>query len=127
MGRTGMHIFSNVGFHSLIYHASFPCTCTIQLMTYKRSLINNNCSIVIKMIRTDVSTYICRANDFLPITHWIVFHLQISRLYLLLTVKESAIDVPTNLEARRRISFFANSLFMDMPRAPRVRKMLSFR
>ncbi|XP_071914345.1 callose synthase 5 [Coffea arabica] len=51
---------------------------------------------------------------------------QISRLYLLLTVKESAIDVPTNLEARRRISFFANSLFMDMPRAPRVRKMLSF-
>ncbi|KAL6993020.1 Callose synthase 5 [Sarracenia purpurea var. burkii] len=52
---------------------------------------------------------------------------QIRRLYLLLTVKESAIDVPTNLEAQRRISFFANSLFMDMPRAPRVRKMLSFR
>ncbi|XAR62352.1 1,3-beta-glucan synthase [Bertholletia excelsa] len=51
---------------------------------------------------------------------------QISRLYLLLTVKESALDVPTNLEARRRISFFANSLFMDMPRPPRVRKMLSF-
>ncbi|MQM07928.1 hypothetical protein Taro_040776 [Colocasia esculenta] len=51
---------------------------------------------------------------------------QIKRLYLLLTVKESAIDVPTNLEARRRISFFTNSLFMDMPRAPRVRKMLSF-
>uniref|UniRef100_A0A5B6Z1A1 1,3-beta-glucan synthase n=1 Tax=Davidia involucrata TaxID=16924 RepID=A0A5B6Z1A1_DAVIN len=51
---------------------------------------------------------------------------QISRLYLLLTVKESAIDVPTNLEARRRIAFFTNSLFMDMPRAPRVRKMLSF-
>ncbi|KAL5708603.1 Callose synthase 5 [Ranunculus cassubicifolius] len=51
---------------------------------------------------------------------------QIKRLYLLLTVKESAIDVPTNLEARRRITFFANSLFMDMPRAPRVRKMLSF-
>jgi len=51
---------------------------------------------------------------------------QIRRLYLLLTVKESALDVPTNLEARRRISFFTNSLFMDMPRAPRVRKMLSF-
>ncbi|KAK1294985.1 Callose synthase 5 [Acorus calamus] len=51
---------------------------------------------------------------------------QIKRLYLLLTEKESAIDVPTNLEARRRISFFTNSLFMDMPRAPRVRKMLSF-
>ncbi|XP_059431397.1 callose synthase 5 [Corylus avellana] len=51
---------------------------------------------------------------------------QIRRLYLLLTVKESALDVPTNLEARRRIAFFTNSLFMDMPRAPRVRKMLSF-
>ncbi|KAL8034672.1 hypothetical protein ABFX02_12G044200 [Erythranthe guttata] len=51
---------------------------------------------------------------------------QIRRLYLLLTVKESAIDVPTNLEARRRIAFFTNSLFMYMPRAPRVRKMLSF-
>lgn len=51
---------------------------------------------------------------------------QIRRLYLLLTVKESASDVPTNLEARRRVAFFANSLFMDMPRAPRVRKMLSF-
>ncbi|XP_068639765.1 callose synthase 5-like [Aristolochia californica] len=51
---------------------------------------------------------------------------QIKRLYLLLTVKESAVDVPTNLEARRRIAFFTNSLFMDMPRAPRVRKMLSF-
>ncbi|XP_043804550.1 callose synthase 5 [Manihot esculenta] len=51
---------------------------------------------------------------------------QIKRLHLLLTVKESAMDVPTNLEARRRISFFTNSLFMDMPRAPRVRKMLSF-
>ncbi|KAI9074792.1 hypothetical protein K1719_043216 [Acacia pycnantha] len=51
---------------------------------------------------------------------------QINRLYLLLTVKESAIEIPTNLEARRRIAFFTNSLFMDMPRAPRVRKMLSF-
>ncbi|OMO56217.1 Glycosyl transferase, family 48 [Corchorus olitorius] len=51
---------------------------------------------------------------------------QIRRLHMLLTVKESATDVPTNLEARRRIAFFANSLFMDMPRAPRVRNMLSF-
>ncbi|RAL39881.1 hypothetical protein DM860_013082 [Cuscuta australis] len=55
--------------------------------------------------------------------HW---EEQIRRLYLLLTVKESAVEVPTNLEARRRISFFANSLFMEMPRAPRVHKMLSF-
>ncbi|ESR59155.1 callose synthase 3 [Citrus sinensis] len=51
---------------------------------------------------------------------------KIKRLYLLLTTKESAMDVPSNLEARRRISFFSNSLFMDMPEAPKVRNMLSF-
>ncbi|CAI0440651.1 unnamed protein product [Linum tenue] len=51
---------------------------------------------------------------------------KIKRLDLLLTTKESAMDVPSNLEARRRISFFSNSLFMDMPTAPKVRNMLSF-
>lgn len=51
---------------------------------------------------------------------------KIKRLFLLLTVKESAMDVPSNLEARRRISFFSNSLFMEMPNAPKVRNMLSF-
>ncbi|KAK6925713.1 1,3-beta-glucan synthase subunit FKS1-like, domain-1 [Dillenia turbinata] len=51
---------------------------------------------------------------------------KINRLYLLLTTKESAMDVPSNLEAKRRISFFCNSLFMDMPSAPKVRNMLSF-
>ncbi|KAJ4776414.1 glucan synthase-like 3 [Rhynchospora pubera] len=51
---------------------------------------------------------------------------KINRLYLLLTEKESAMDVPANLDARRRISYFSNSLFMDMPSAPKVRNMLSF-
>eukprot|EP01018_Ginkgo_biloba_P025952 Gb_32715 [translate_table: standard] len=51
---------------------------------------------------------------------------QIKRLHLLLTVKESTMDVPSNLEARRRFAFFTNSLFMDMPQAPKVRNMLSF-
>nr|QKN22528.1 callose synthase 1 [Urtica dioica subsp. dioica] len=51
---------------------------------------------------------------------------KIKRLHLLLTEKESAMDVPSNLEARRRISFFSNSLFMDMPEAPKIRNMLSF-
>ncbi|EPS72207.1 hypothetical protein M569_02539, partial [Genlisea aurea] len=51
---------------------------------------------------------------------------KVVRLHLLLTVKESAINVPTNLDARRRISFFTNSLFMIMPSAPKVRSMLSF-
>ncbi|KAI3865921.1 hypothetical protein MKX03_024071 [Papaver bracteatum] len=51
---------------------------------------------------------------------------QIKRLLLLLTVKETALEIPMNLEARRRISFFSNSLFMNMPCAPKVRNMLSF-
>ncbi|KAL3754843.1 hypothetical protein ACJRO7_002009 [Eucalyptus globulus] len=51
---------------------------------------------------------------------------KIVRLHLLLTVKESAINVPSNLEARRRITFFANSLFMKMPGAQTVRRMLPF-
>ncbi|KAF2950556.1 callose synthase 7 [Oryza sativa Japonica Group] len=48
------------------------------------------------------------------------------RLHLLLTMKDSAMDVPTNLDARRRITFFANSLFMKMPKAPQVHDMISF-
>ncbi|CAN8259363.1 unnamed protein product [Cochlearia groenlandica] len=51
---------------------------------------------------------------------------QIQRFLLLLTVRDSAMDIPENLEARRRISFFATSLFMDMPDAPKVRNMMSF-
>ncbi|KAL8268757.1 hypothetical protein R6Q59_002555 [Mikania micrantha] len=51
---------------------------------------------------------------------------KVVRLYLLLTVKESAINVPMNLEARRRITFFTNSLFMKMPNAPTVHNMMSF-
>uniref|UniRef100_J3LBB7 1,3-beta-glucan synthase n=1 Tax=Oryza brachyantha TaxID=4533 RepID=J3LBB7_ORYBR len=46
---------------------------------------------------------------------------QVKRLYLLLNTKEKAMEAPSNLEARRRISFFATSLFMDMPLAPKVR------
>ncbi|KAI4323334.1 hypothetical protein L6164_022949 [Bauhinia variegata] len=51
---------------------------------------------------------------------------KLKRFHLLLTVMESAMDVPSNLDARRRISFFSNSLFMDMPVAPKVRNMISF-
>ncbi|CAL9759672.1 unnamed protein product [Musa acuminata subsp. burmannicoides] len=51
---------------------------------------------------------------------------KIKRLHLLLTVKESGSDVPANIDAKRRISFFCNSLFMNMPNAPKVRNMLAF-
>jgi callose synthase len=36
-------------------------------------------------------------------------------------------SIPKNLEARRRLEFFANSLFMNMPQAKDVKNMMSFR
>ncbi|MBA0644158.1 hypothetical protein Goklo_028362, partial [Gossypium klotzschianum] len=51
---------------------------------------------------------------------------QVKRLYLLLTVKDSAANIPKNLEARRRLEFFTNSLFMDMPPAKPVCEMMPF-
>lgn len=51
---------------------------------------------------------------------------QVKRLHSLLTIKESAASIPRNLEARRRLEFFTNSLFMRMPPAKPVREMLSF-
>ncbi|TKY50586.1 Callose synthase 9 [Spatholobus suberectus] len=52
--------------------------------------------------------------------------MQVKRLYSLLTIKESASNIPKNLEARRRLEFFTNSLFMKMPHAKPVREMLPF-
>ncbi|XP_028076538.1 callose synthase 9 isoform X1 [Camellia sinensis] len=51
---------------------------------------------------------------------------QVKRLCSLLSIKDSAANIPKNLEARRRLEFFTNSLFMDMPPAKPVREMLSF-
>jgi callose synthase len=50
----------------------------------------------------------------------------VRRLNKILTIKESALNVPKNLEACRRLEFFSNSLFMKMPDAPLVRNMFSF-
>ncbi|KAL9267094.1 Callose synthase 10-like protein [Drosera capensis] len=51
---------------------------------------------------------------------------QVKRLHLLLFVKDSAANIPKNLEARRRLQFFTNSLFMDMPPAKLVCEMVPF-
>lgn len=48
------------------------------------------------------------------------------RLHLLLKVKDSAANVPKNLEARRRLEFFTNSLFMHMPATKPVSEMMPF-
>ncbi|KAM6551805.1 hypothetical protein CsatB_001613 [Cannabis sativa] len=50
----------------------------------------------------------------------------VKRLHLLLTVKDSAANIPKNLEARRRLEFFTNSLFMDMPSARPVSEIVPF-
>uniref|UniRef100_A0A1D1YPS8 1,3-beta-glucan synthase n=1 Tax=Anthurium amnicola TaxID=1678845 RepID=A0A1D1YPS8_9ARAE len=55
-----------------------------------------------------------------------VYYKQLIRLHTILTSRDSMDNVPRNLEARRRIAFFTNSLFMNMPRAPQVEKMLAF-
>ncbi|XP_073272361.1 callose synthase 10-like [Primulina huaijiensis] len=51
---------------------------------------------------------------------------QVKRLHLLLTVKDSAANIPKNLEAQRRLEFFTNSLFMGMPPAKPVSEMMPF-
>ncbi|KAF7805933.1 callose synthase 12-like [Senna tora] len=51
---------------------------------------------------------------------------QLRRLHTILTSKDSVHNVPANLEARRRIAFFSNSIFMNMPQAPPVEKMMAF-
>ncbi|KAJ0051838.1 hypothetical protein Pint_02247 [Pistacia integerrima] len=54
------------------------------------------------------------------------FYRQVRRLHTILTSRDSMNNIPVNLEARRRIAFFSNSLFMNMPHAPQVEKMMSF-
>lgn len=52
------------------------------------------------------------------------FFYQLKRLGTTLSTTVSFLNVPRNLEARRRIAFFSNSLFMTMPRAPQVGSLL---
>ncbi|KAJ6379271.1 hypothetical protein OIU76_015981 [Salix suchowensis] len=54
------------------------------------------------------------------------FYRQTRRLHTILTSRDSMNTIPENLEARRRIAFFSNSLFMNMPHAPQVEKMMAF-
>ncbi|KAJ4976815.1 hypothetical protein NE237_001921 [Protea cynaroides] len=54
------------------------------------------------------------------------FYRKVRRFHRILTSRDSMNNVPKNLEARRRIAFFSNSLFMNMPLAPQVEKMLAF-
>ncbi|KAJ3695240.1 hypothetical protein LUZ60_000617 [Juncus effusus] len=55
-----------------------------------------------------------------------IFYRQVRRLHTILTSRDAMNNIPKNPEARRRIAFFSNSLFMNMPRAPKVEKMNAF-
>lgn len=54
------------------------------------------------------------------------FFYRLRRLHTTLSTREALRDVPKNLDAKRRIAFFSNSLFMNMPHAPSVDRMLAF-
>ncbi|XVF38236.1 hypothetical protein REPUB_Repub20aG0082600 [Reevesia pubescens] len=54
------------------------------------------------------------------------FYREVKRLHTILTTRDSMHTIPVNIEARRRLAFFSNSLLMKMPRAPEVKKMMAF-
>lgn len=54
------------------------------------------------------------------------FYRDLRRLLTILDSRDSMHNVPKNMEARRRLAFFSNSLFMNMPHAPQVEKMRAF-
>ncbi|VFQ58885.1 unnamed protein product [Cuscuta campestris] len=62
----------------------------------------------------------------LPDTRDVFFYKQLRRLRTILTSRDSMHNVPRNMEARRRIAFFSNSLFMNIPRAIQIEKMMAF-
>ncbi|XP_057544238.1 callose synthase 11-like [Amaranthus tricolor] len=56
----------------------------------------------------------------------VFYYRQLRRLHTLMTSRDSMHNVPVNREARRRMAFFSNSVFMNMPHAPQVEKMMPF-
>ncbi|KAJ9550308.1 hypothetical protein OSB04_014353 [Centaurea solstitialis] len=53
------------------------------------------------------------------------FYRKVRRLQRILTSRDPLDSVPVNIEARRRIVFFSNSMFMNMPRSIQLKKMLT--
>lgn len=62
----------------------------------------------------------------LPGEEDVFYYRQLRRLHTLITSRDTMHNVPINQEARRRIAFFSNSVFMNMPHAPQVEKMMAF-
>ncbi|XP_010455820.1 PREDICTED: callose synthase 11-like isoform X2 [Camelina sativa] len=78
-------------------------------------------------ISLDAGTELLFVNAInLPPLGDVVFYKQIRRVHTILTSRDPMHNVPKNLEARERLAFFSNSLFMNMPQAPSVEKMMAF-
>ncbi|KAF9624297.1 hypothetical protein IFM89_009205 [Coptis chinensis] len=54
------------------------------------------------------------------------FYRQVHHVRISLTSRDSRVNVPINLESRRHVAFFSNSLFVNIPHAPQVEKMMAF-
>ncbi|KAE8677918.1 Callose synthase 11 [Hibiscus syriacus] len=54
------------------------------------------------------------------------FYRQARRLLTILISRNSIQNIPANIQARRRLAFFSNSLFMNMPHAPQLERMMAF-
>ncbi|KAG0630739.1 hypothetical protein M758_1G200900 [Ceratodon purpureus] len=78
------------------------------------------------LYKNDVETELFMDAVDLPTEDDEPFFKNLKRLHTTLSTKEPLLYVPKGLEAKRRISFFSNSLFMTMPRAPQVERMLAF-
>lgn len=77
-------------------------------------------------VRTATSGFLFENTVEFPGIEETFFYRQLRRLHTILTSRDSMHNVPKNIEARRRIAFFSNSLFMNIPRAPQVEKMMAF-
>lgn len=111
---------------SLSVHSGRPST-VVTFFCYLHSsfnwdVVDNVCSIsfYIPVIACSIEIKVNLCDLYVQIE-------QVRRLHYILAIKDSALNVPVNLEARRRLQYFSNSLFMSMPEPPPVRKMFSFR
>ncbi|KAK4770184.1 hypothetical protein SAY87_030716 [Trapa incisa] len=86
----------------------------------------------IQVLRRDgLAPHCCNSMLFhnavnLPDSSNVNFAQQIQRLYTILTTRDSMENIPANDEARCRITFFCNSLFMGIPKSPPLEKMKAF-
>ncbi|XP_057538418.1 callose synthase 11 [Amaranthus tricolor] len=100
--------------------------CVREFPRTKRNLVElRDEGLALQNPNTDAGFLFENAVD-VPDEEDVFYYRQLRRLHTLLMSRDSMHNVPTNPEARRRIAFFSNSVFMNMPHAPQVEKMMAF-